>query len=478
VRVREPVEQASLLSGPAVTYVAHDENLVSSQPKYIFGDTFEIAPHPRLLRVLGDIIFSPWACVAEMVDLAYFSLLDTSIEARKLTVAMTLPSSAGGRDRELVIRDDGIGMEPEWLLTAVREGFHGAVGERNFGFLMMSLKLGNRLVIRTTRTGDSSWAELSYGVVGSDAFIARACRVAKDEPTEHGTEIIISDLRSDLKISPEREHQAIRERLGEYYSYLLREGKLEVILNGQPVRPRRPCIWDASRTVKFSGASVSAVQEINQVLPATWICRSCGFQYRAVVNVCAECQSQEVFERSRRVWGWLGVQRYLHVSDFGIDFLRNGRKILCRDKTIFTWREGWDSQPVIEYPVDVPMAGRIVGEIHCDHVPVNYTKEAFEYDSLDWQEVVRVIRGSGPLSPVKCKIYGYPVNDSPLARIVKAFRRNDPGARYLTPGDGTRAIHERARMWAAWFHEGRPEFQTDQIWYDAALFHDQTNTSM
>ncbi len=133
-----------------------------------------------------------------MIDLAYFSLLDTSIEARKLTVAMTLPSSAGGRDRELVIRDDGIGMEPEWLLAAVREGFHGAVGERNFGFLMMSLKLGNRLVIRTTRTGDSSWAELSYGVVGSDAFIARACRVAKDEPTEHGTEIIISDLRSRL----------------------------------------------------------------------------------------------------------------------------------------------------------------------------------------------------------------------------------------------------------------------------------------
>ena len=369
-------------------------------------------------------------------------------------------------------------MEPEWLLTAVREGFKGAVGQRNFGILMMSLKFGYRLVIRTTRTGDSSWAELSYGLAGTDAFVARACRLAKEEPTEHGTEIIISDLRSDLKTSLERNHQAIRERLSECYSYLLREDKLEVILNGQHVPPRRPCIWDVSRAVMVNGVPISAVQKINQVLPPAWVCRSCGFQHRAAVDMCAECQSQDVLERSRQVWGWLGVQRYLHVSDFGIDFLRNGRQILSRDKTIFTWRESWDSQSVPEYPVDMPMAGRIVGEIHCDHVPVNYVKEAFDYESLDWQEVVRVIRGSGPLGAVKSKTYGYPVNDSPLARIVRAFRRNDPGMRNLTPGDGMHAIHDKTRTWAAWFHEGRPEFQADQIWYDAALSHDENKTFM
>ena len=33
----------------------------------------------------------------------------------------------------------------------------------------------------------------------------------------------------------------------------------------------------------------------------------------------------------------------------------------------------------IEYPIEPPAnQGRIVGEIHLDHVPVNYTKDAFD----------------------------------------------------------------------------------------------------
>jgi hypothetical protein len=181
-------------------------------------------------------------------------------------------------------------------------------------------------------------------------------------------------------------------------------------------------------------------------------------------------------ERPRRIWGWIGVQRYLHESDYGIDFMRHQRKILFRDKQLFTWGAVEDNQ-MLEYPVEMPRAGRIIGEIHCDHVPVNFTKTAFDYDSAEWRQVVRTIRGDGPLMPLHCKRLGYPVNDSPLGLLFSAFRRNDPGIRYLTPGDGRHAIHEKTRAWAAQFHSGEPTFQTDQMWYEAVLYHDKLNNS-
>ena len=52
---------------------------------------------------------------------------------------------------------------------------------------------------------------------------------------------------------------------------------------------------------------------------------------------CEVCQGSRFEVRERRIWGWVGVQRHLHPSDFGIDFIRNGRKILLHDVRLFRW---------------------------------------------------------------------------------------------------------------------------------------------
>ena len=75
--------------------------------------------------------------------------------------------------------------------------------------------------------------------------------------------------------------------------------------------------------------------------------------------------------------------------------------------------------------------------------------------------------------PQKAKAAGYGENTSPLARLVKGYRRNDPGLRNLIPGDGTRAIHEETRAWARKFWQGDPDYQTDQRWWDAVVSHEQ-----
>ena len=98
----------------------------------------------------------------------------------------------------------------------------------------------------------------------------------------------------------------------------------------------------------------------------------------------------------------------------------------------------------VEYPIEVPYEGRIVGEIHIDHVRVNYQKNAFEYDTVEWKHVVRTLRGDGPLRPNIARAAGYATNESPIGRLFTGYRRLDPGLKYLVPGDGDHAIHEKA----------------------------------
>ena len=35
--------------------------------------------------------------------------------------------------------------------------------------------------------------------------------------------------------------------------------------------------------------------------------------------------------------GWLGIQRFFDLNDFGVDLVRNGRVIEERSKTFFSW---------------------------------------------------------------------------------------------------------------------------------------------
>jgi hypothetical protein len=189
---------------------------------------------------------------------------------------------------------------------------------------------------------------------------------------------------------------------------------------------------------------------------------------------CGECDGAELQLRPRRILGWLGVQRYLDNTEYGIDFLRYGRKIVTDDKELFTWTDPDTDQRHPEYPIDIPAnQGRLVGEIHLDHVPVDYQKKDFERSTPDWNTAVRILRGESPMRENKAKALKLGENDSPLGKLFKAFQENRPGLRCLIPGDGTHATHELAKRWGESFHQGLPAYQTDEMWYDAAARHDE-----
>jgi ribosomal protein L40E len=188
---------------------------------------------------------------------------------------------------------------------------------------------------------------------------------------------------------------------------LLTERDFRLIVDREAVKPRRACVWDETRYVVRNRERIPAAIRIDERLAPRVACLSCGaWQGLSDETRCSTCHSANLRSEERRIRGWVGIQRYLHTKDYGIDFIRNGRKILLRNDSMFSWIDPDDpgSRGEPEYPMEVPAgAGRIVGEIHIDHVRVNYQKNAFEYDTPDWQRVVRALRGEGPLLPKRAK---------------------------------------------------------------------------
>jgi hypothetical protein len=446
-------------------------------------DTINVQPHPRLLSVLGDIEFAPWQCIAELVDNSFDEFLRNPAQGESPTVWVTLPArNSTPRDGEVWVKDNGPGMTLEQLNNALRAGWtsndrFGQLGLFGVGFNIATARLGQVAVVRTAREEDPYWTvvtiDLKALAAGAD-FRLPVVSEPKSSLIEHGTEIVIRSLKPEHHQTVSRGQSKIKQILGDIYSHLLASRGFQLLVDGELVKPRLPCVWDQSRFVVRSNERIPAVIDIDESLPDRRVCLDCGRWQDVGDSNCESCGSSRVEVRERRIWGWVGIQRYSHLSDFGIDFIRNGRKILLRNRSLFNWDDPDDptGSSEIEYPIEFPRGlGRIVGEIHVDHVRVNYQKNAFEYDTPEWKRVVRILRGDGPLRPKIGKGLGYRPNTSPLAQLFTGYRTNEPGLKDLIPGDGKVALHERAREWAEKFRKGDPDYQTDAIWYQAASQH-------
>ncbi|MFF1934393.1 restriction endonuclease [Streptomyces sp. NPDC058228] len=430
-----------------------------------------VVPSPALLSVLGDLPLSDWAAVAELVDVVRKGG-EVGVPA---SVSVDFQRSGTVPEPDTItISCPGTSIDRETIQQLFRISWAGRPQEQSkFGasFLVACLRLGSRITLRTAHRHEPAWTVFTLDLASLTSGTSWRIPIGAEPKTEagqQGARITIEALRS---VWSDGMQQRLRRHLGDVFSYVLREQRLQLTVSESVVAPRMPCIWGGNRFVQRHGQDISAVQKLDVVLATQYRCRDCRRTSPLGSSFCPQCQGTRLEWTEHRVWGWLGVQRYLHQRDYGIDFYRNGRKILVRDKRLFSFSED-PEHAVVEYPVDSPAKGRLVGEIHCDHVPVNFTHTAFDYDSPEWRGVVHAIRGPGPLAARRAQKLGFAPNTSALATLFDAFRRNDPGLRYLIPGDGVRALHQVAADWAERFHEGDPAYQSDEVWYDAALSHD------
>lgn len=464
-------------------------------------ETLDLTPSPRILDVIADVDMSIEECLAELID----NTLDDLATARREEagfegrVDIDLPYGTGVTAESVIsVTDTGRGMSVEQMRQALRAGSsgnerYGSLGLFGMGFNVSTGRLGYVTTVRSGRKDDDYWtvATIDIQAMGSeDSFQVPLAREQKPIG-EHGTTIGVSRLRSDTvkRLNWTGIASRVKSRLGETYSFMLRDVTgtaiagaevigglgLSVYLNREPIKPFVPCIWSPDRSVPYKGQRVSAVVEIDEQLGLTFACMNCGHWHSPELldlEQCVECGSYKIEQRAREIRGWLGIQRYDEANDFGISLLRQGRTIRHLDKGLFEWLNPDTAERFAEYPAELGR-GRIVGELHLDHLPVNYRKTDFGRDTVAWRSVVERVRGFGPLKEKDAKRLGYDVNTSRLGMLFHAYRRYDPGYRSLVPGNGEKAMADQARTWARHFRDGLSAYQSDEMWWKHVVQHEE-----
>ena len=454
---------------------------------------FDLTPHPRILPMLGEIVLQQWRCLAELID----NSVDSFIEARRARtpiqaphVSISVPTGNSQASR-VSVRDNGPGMDADTLERAARAGWtsHDPInnlGLFGMGFNIATARLGSRTTIWTTRAGKPEWVGLEIDfneLMKQQEFISPVLSRPKPNPDPSGTEVIIESLKPEQLewFCKGYNRSNVSKQLGKIYSSMIGPASTPVgfrlEINGNQVRPKLHCIWggpgNPERTVETARHStIDAFQPFDVRLGARPFCTQCWNWLGADQGACPSCEaSGVVVQRVRRVHGWLGIQRYLDRNDFGIDILRNGRKIEVGNKDIFKWFDESADAEESEYPIDDPRdRGRIVGEVHLDHCRVPYTKDRFVREDTAWSEMVEIVRGSTPLRPEIARKLGAGENISPLYRLFQAFRRSNPHNRRV--GGWSRILvvpdNERAKTMARRFDAGESDYETDHKWWELA----------
>jgi len=442
--------------------------------------------------MLGEISLPQWRCAAELVDNSIDGFLRAAREGSPIDVPeihLNLPT-ADHVGSKLSVRDNGPGMDPGTLENAVKAGWTSNnpidnLGLFGMGFNIATAKLGRRTTVWTTRRQDMEWCGLRIDfdeLTRQGHFLTAALSRPKADPEEHGTEVVVEALKTDQRqwfAKTQNRTQVVRS-LEEAYGTMLRPGgqplEFSLYLNGSKLRGWQHCVWGSEGSphreviLPAPTGTVVALQTIDRTLPARPFCQECWQWLVAGGAECPTCGSAgNVVQRPRRIYGWLGIQRYLHDSEYGIDFIRNGRKIELKSKELFDWFNP-DGSVEKEYPIDDHRRlGRIVGEIHLDHCRVSYMKDRFDRTDPAWEEMVAAVRGEGPLRPDVARERGFGSNASSLYKLYQAFRRSSPHKKVagcyskllLVPPEH----NAKATNMAGRFRSGESQYFTDAEWW-------------
>lgn len=454
-------------------------------------NTLDITPTPRILRTLGEIPFQTWQCIAELVDNSIDAFLsNATIEDHEQRITITWSSdTVSAADRTLEVSDNAAGMSIYQLQNAVRAGYTsndpiGNLGLFGMGFNIATARLGEETTILSTRSGDADWVGIKIDfqkLIDSKKFDAPIIRKSKTNPEESGTRITISKLKTGILGELSNKESEIKQRLELIYTPLLSEHDITITVKGKQLRAKNHCVWSESRYVRYNNQNVAARITIDRSFGSALfdVSRNCYLRPDEAEEYFAAMQEGEAFpthitEREKRLTGWLGIQRYADPNDFGIDFIRNGRKILISDKTFFQYENPLTLQKELQYPVELgtSIGGRIVGELHVDYLIPTYQKNDFDRADVSWEQTREAICGMGPFLPKARKAMGFHEdNTSPLCLLVNAYRRVDKGTKCLF------APNDLAKKYAAEFKKGTRDYLDDTKWWKAAQEEDQKSGS-
>ncbi|MFC9437217.1 ATP-binding protein [Nocardia sp. NPDC057030] len=454
----------------------------------------DITPTPEVLVALTRTPITVIDALSELIDNAIDSFYMARIAGNPSAVQQVLIEIPGtsevNRGEGLIrIRDTGPGLTEQQIADGMRAGYtnkttFGTLGLFGMGFNIATGKLGQVTRMVSAQTENDYAIEVTLDLpelLRARKFTVEAEQIAKPPNLTHGTIVEIRGWWPDgdansrfIRKLAQMPKDAVREHLGRRYATLLRGDFANPVLisvNGRNCRAFEHCAWPETRFVEHQKyGKIPATIKFDEEIDRSRRCPRDGIEFGSS-EVCPQCGGQDSQEIVQRIRGWVGVQRFDDANDFGIDLIRNGRAIRAADKaSCFEYANEITGKLEREYPID-QQYGRIVGEVHLDHVPVDFQKQDFQRASVEWQEAMNFLRG-GSLHPSKWK--DTETNESPVSRIFQGYRkiRNfGRGDMYMgqynkAKGKAERVPREVERDYYQKFLDRLPGYYDDAKWWE------------
>jgi hypothetical protein len=214
--------------------------------------TVSIRPGVGILPVLRHLNYKPWFAMAEFVDNSLQSFLDyrealeeVEGEGFKLVVTIEIDPEDGGH---ITVRDNAAGIHEADYVRAFRpaEIPPDAHGLSEFGMGMKSAAcwFAPQWVVRTSALGEKTEKTVSFDIKRIVEDNLEELRV-KTQPTGanvHYTEIVLQNLH----ISPQAKTiNKIKEHLASIYRMFIRDGVLELKIDGEMLKYTEPKVLTA-----------------------------------------------------------------------------------------------------------------------------------------------------------------------------------------------------------------------------------------
>ncbi len=401
---------------------------------------FDLTPDPKVLLALTHTPLQPLDALCELIDNAIDSFNVAKNQGSPIEfplVMVDLPGMAEINRGEGVIRirDNGPGLTADLAEKALRAGYssnrpYDSLGLFGMGFNIATGKLGRVTRFLTARREDATAIQVNIDLLRmqeTQSYLVPVDTVAKPAELSHGTVVEVRGWWPEGNansgfirklVSYGKNH--IRKLLGRRYATILNNEKVRIQVNGEACDGFEHCVWAESRYVERRGLGrIPARFSFNEVVGTQTRCSVCNYLIPSGETKCPTCSSESFSTLEERIRGWVGIQRFDDENEFGIDLIRNGRAIKVAEQRAFFYFVDDLKQEIKDYPVD-QQYGRIVGEVHLNHVPVDFLKQDFQRSSPEWQRAMSFLRGDSSLQPTKP---GAESNTSPVFKLYQGYRK-------------------------------------------------------
>lgn len=448
-----------------------------------------LTPDPKVLIALTHTHIQPLDALCELIDNAIDSFSSATLQGLNIilpTIRIDLPKPKDIEANKGVVRisDNGPGMSASSAEKALRAGFSGnnpydTLGLFGMGFNISTGKIGSITHFYSASEDDDMAVDVIIDLNKiNESKDYRVTAYRKDKGSmKHGTIIEIynwwpngNDNRGFIKTLLSYGAKKIRDELGRRYATILRKNEIKIIVNEIACEPFEHCVWADNRFVeRQKHGKIPAVFRFNEVVHTQKKCLNCTATLESFQSQCPSCGSNEIRTIEEKIRGWVGIQRYDDLSEFGIDLIRNGRAIRISEKSAFFEYVDEFQKVLKDYPIDSNF-GRIVGEVHIDHVPVDFMKQDFQRSSPEWHRAITFLRGNSSLQPTQP---GADKNQSPIFKLFQGYRKVKTAGRtdmYMGTWDPVKEEPRRIsrdveKEYILKFKNKEPGYYTDEEWW-------------